>query len=93
MDMDGVTQSPVPLGFDDRPVPRRIGLVLLATDHTTERDFARICRPDEAGVYANRIAYENPTTPENLHRMQPRLPQTRRYHREGFRWMHGIDLV
>jgi len=68
-----VAQSELPLEFDDRPVRRRIGLVLLATDHTTERDFARICRPDEAGVYANRIAYDNPTTPENLLRMQPRL--------------------
>ena len=69
----GVTHSQLPLDLDARPVARRIGLVLLATDHTTERDVARICRPDEAGVYANRIAYENPTTPENLHRMLPRL--------------------
>lgn len=70
-----VTQSQLRLDIDDRPVPRRIGLVLLATDHTTERDFARLCRPEEAGVYANRIAYENPTTPENLVRMQPRLTE------------------
>jgi len=70
-----VAQSQMPLDFDARPVPRRIGLVLLATDHTTERDVARICRPDEAGVYASRIAYENPTTPENLLRMQPRLTE------------------
>ena len=45
------------------------------TDHTTERDFARICRPDEVGVYGNRILYENPTTPDNLLRMQPRLTE------------------
>ena len=70
-----ITQSPLPLDFDTRPVLRRIGLVLLATDHTTERDVARICRPDEVGVYGNRIAYENPTTPENLLRMQPRLTE------------------
>lgn len=70
-----VSRSNMPLSLDTRPVPRRIGLVLLATDHTTERDVARICRPDEVGVYANRIAYENPTTPENLFRMQPRLTE------------------
>lgn len=70
-----VGHSRLSLDFDPRPVPRRIGLVLLATDHTTERDFARLCRPDEVGVYANRITYENPTTPENLSRMQPRLTE------------------
>lgn len=73
MESDIVTQSRQILDLDTRPVPRRIGLVLLATDHTTERDVARICQPDESGVYANRIVYENPTTPENLFRMQPRL--------------------
>jgi maleate isomerase len=73
MKTEDITQSDLPVDLDTRPVPRRIGLLLLATDHTTERDFARICRPDEVGVYANRIAYENPTTPENLFRMQPRL--------------------
>jgi len=67
--------SNLALAFDARPVKRRIGLVLLATDHTTERDFARMCPRDEVGIYANRIAYENPTTPENLLRMQPRLTE------------------
>lgn len=61
------------LSLDPRPVRRRIGLVVLATDHTTERDFARICPKDGLGVYVSRIANENPTTPENLRRMQPRL--------------------
>lgn len=68
-----VHMSDLALAFDPRPVKRRIGLVLLATDHTTERDFARMCPRDEVGIHANRIAYENPTTPENLLRMQPRL--------------------
>jgi len=58
---------------DANPVARRIGLVALATDHTTERDFARICDPDEIGVYVNRIAFENPTTPESLTKTGPRL--------------------
>ena len=57
----------------DRPVPRRIGLVALATDHTSERDFARLCDPDLVGVYVTRIAYENPTTVQNLRKTGPRL--------------------
>ncbi|MCF8467053.1 MAG: ectoine utilization protein EutA [Sneathiella sp.] len=59
--------------LDARPVPKRIGLIVLATDHTSERDFARLCDPDEVGVYVNRIEYENPTTPENLRLTGPRL--------------------
>lgn len=64
------------LAFDARPAARRIGLLLLATDHTTERDFARHCSPDEVGVYVGRIAFENPTVPDNLQRMLPRLSQS-----------------
>jgi len=65
--------TPAPPALDERPVPRRIGLVALATDHTSERDFARMVPPDEAGVYVARVAYANPTTPANLRRMRPRL--------------------
>ncbi|MFQ6024223.1 MAG: hypothetical protein ACE5NW_16015 [Acidiferrobacterales bacterium] len=65
------------LALDARPVRRRIGFVLLATDHTTARDFARICPREEVGVYAARIAYENPTTPENLVRMQALVDRSR----------------
>jgi maleate isomerase len=54
------------------PLPR-LGLILLATDLTTERDVARLIGPDEAAVHATRVAYANPTTPENLRRMAPRL--------------------
>ena len=49
------------------------GLIALATDHTSERDFARMCDPNQVGVYVNRVFNENPTTPENLRRMEPRL--------------------
>lgn len=51
----------------------RVGLVVLATDHTTERDFARLMDPATTGIYANRIAFENPTTHESLMRTGPRL--------------------
>ena len=61
--------------LDDRPVAARIGLVLLATDHTSERDFARIVPADRSASMCNRIAYDNPTTPETLRAMEPRLAE------------------
>lgn len=66
------------VSLDPRPVARRIGLIALATDHTSERDFARICDPDEVGVYVTRVAYENPTTPDSLRRIGPRLTDASR---------------
>jgi maleate isomerase len=63
----------LPLRFDPEPVGKRIGLVLLSTDHTAEVDFARMVASPRVGVYATRVAYENPTTPENLRLMQPRI--------------------
>ncbi len=59
--------------LDDRPFPRRVGLVVLATDHTSEDDFRRLVAARGIGVHVARIPYENPTTPENLRRMQPAL--------------------
>lgn len=55
----------VPVDLDHRPLPRRIGLVTLATDHTTEVDFA-VLPPHGVGVYATRIPFANPVTPETL---------------------------
>ena len=59
--------------LDDRPLKHRIGLIALATDHTTEVDFARILAPRGVGVYVNRIPYANPVTPETLRAMEPDL--------------------
>jgi len=70
-----VRRSVTPPVFDRQPGPARAGLILLATDLTTERDFARMVDPSRLSVYASRIAYENPTTPENLAKMQPRLTE------------------
>ncbi|WP_313351404.1 ectoine utilization protein EutA [Paracoccus sp. (in: a-proteobacteria)] len=55
----------VPVDLDHRPLPRRLGLVTLATDHTTEVDFA-VLPPHGVGVYATRIPFANPVTPETL---------------------------
>ncbi|TPI35007.1 ectoine utilization protein EutA [Mesorhizobium sp. B3-2-1] len=59
--------------LDDRPLRRRVGLIILATDHTTEPDFRRMVASERIGVYVARIPYANPTTPENLRKMQPAL--------------------
>lgn len=61
------------LAFDERAVSQRIGLLALATDHTSEADFRRMVATDERAVYVARIAYANPTTPTNLLGMRPRL--------------------
>ncbi|RFB84120.1 ectoine utilization protein EutA [Rhizobium leguminosarum bv. trifolii] len=61
--------------LDDRPLERRIGLIILATDHTTEVDFRRMVASDRIGVYVSRIRYANPVTPENLLKMQPSLTE------------------
>jgi maleate isomerase len=59
--------------LDNRPLKKRIGLVILATDHTSEPDFARMVASADIGIYVSRIHYANPTTPENLRAMQPSL--------------------
>jgi maleate isomerase len=61
--------------LDARPLAKRIGLIILATDHTTEPDFHRMVASEHVGVYVARIAYANPTTPDNLRRMQPGLAE------------------
>lgn len=67
-------QGPAPQ-LDARPMAHRIGLVALATDHTTEVDFARILSPRGIGVYVNRIPYANPVTPETLAAMAADLTE------------------
>ncbi|MDI6025139.1 ectoine utilization protein EutA [Corticibacterium sp. UT-5YL-CI-8] len=59
--------------LDARPLEKRIGLIVLATDHTSEPDFRRMVASERVGVYVARIPYANPTTPENLRKMQPAL--------------------
>ncbi|MBV9786033.1 MAG: ectoine utilization protein EutA [Acidisphaera sp.] len=55
--------------------PRLIGLMLLATDHTSERDFARLVATQGVAVHSSRLANENPTNPTNLRKMQPYLAE------------------
>lgn len=74
--LPSITVAPRPPAFDPglASLPR-IGLILLATDLTTERDVARLIGPDEAAIHATRVHYVNPTTPENLRGMAPRLTE------------------
>jgi maleate isomerase len=59
--------------LDARPLEKRVGLIILATDHTSEADFRRMVASERIGVHVARIPYANPTTPQNLRRMQPSL--------------------
>jgi maleate isomerase len=70
-----IRQTAMALDFDDGPLSKRVGLVILATDHTTEPDFQRMVASDRIGLYTARIPYANPTTPDNLRRMQPSLTE------------------
>lgn len=50
----------------------RFGLIALATDLTIEGDAARLMPPGTQ-LHVTRVAYDNPTTPENLRALGPRL--------------------
>jgi maleate isomerase len=73
MEADPVTLAGQTVHLDPLDAVPRIGLILLSTDLTTERDFARVISPSEAGVHATRVAFVNPTTPETLRATAPRL--------------------
>ena len=49
----------------------RLGLIVLSTDLTIERNAARLIGWHEAVVHVSRIRFENPTTPDNLCAMGP----------------------
>ena len=61
------------LAFEAPKARKKLGLITLSTDLTTEVDFARLMPFDEAGVYGTRVAFGNPTTPKNLRAMLPGL--------------------
>lgn len=50
----------------------RFGLIALATDLTIEGDAARLL-PENCRLHVTRIAFDNPTTAENLRKTGPRL--------------------
>jgi maleate isomerase len=66
------SMSSVEVSFD-LPATVRFGLIALATDLTSERDLYRQVQGRDAAIHVSRLAFENPTTPENLRLMAPRL--------------------
>jgi maleate isomerase len=71
--INSVTLSSEQVVLEARSDRKKIGLIALATDLTTERDFALIIPMERAGVYGTRIAFANPTTPDNLRKMAPKI--------------------
>ncbi|MCF8500352.1 MAG: hypothetical protein K9H11_07790, partial [Rhodospirillum sp.] len=68
-------RSPSVLALDDPNAITRIGIIALATDLTSERDFTRVLPLERAALHVARVAYANPTTLENLRAMGPKLTE------------------
>ena len=60
----------------DAYVPK-VGMIILDTDLTCERDFARMKAEHDSNfdLYYNRVTFENPMTVESLTAILPRLPE------------------
>ena len=67
-------KTSVPYALDEDAPRHRLGLVALATDEATERDFQRMI-PAEAAYYTARILNVNPVTIENLRKLGPQLAE------------------
>ena len=61
----------VPLTFRLNTVAKRVGLLMLSTDHTAELEFSRLITEEDIGIYTTRVQFANPTTPQNLRAMVP----------------------
>ena len=51
----------------------RLGLIALATDHSSECELWQMAPSGEVELFVNRVLNHNPTTVENLRAMAPRL--------------------
>lgn len=63
---------------DPKDGVKNIGLILLSTDLTLERDLLRLMPMDKVSTYINRVTYNNPMTVENLAAMEKELVQAAR---------------
>lgn len=73
-----LTSRPVQVDYHlDDPADglKNIGLILLSTDLSLERDLLRILPTDHVAAFINRVTYENPMTVENLAAMESELVQ------------------
>lgn len=73
MNTNTVSLSDEIVRFNDIGASARFGLIALATDLTSERDLYRQLPANGVSIHVTRVAFENPTTPENLRKMAPRL--------------------
>ncbi|WP_422370103.1 aspartate/glutamate racemase family protein [Hoeflea sp.] len=78
MTTGAVSLSGQPVRFNDPSATARFGLIALATDLTSERDLYRQLPAENVAIHVTRVAFENPTTPDNLRRMGPRLSEAAR---------------
>ena len=71
------SSNPIRAGYalDSGPGTHRIGLITLATDHATERDFMNMRPGDDVAIYTSRVRNLNPCTVENLQTMAPLLTE------------------
>jgi maleate isomerase len=74
----GVAAQPVKAAYelDQGAARHRIGLIALASDQATERDFANMRPSDAVAVYVSRVRNVNPVTVENLRRMAPLITES-----------------
>ncbi|MFQ5565328.1 MAG: ectoine utilization protein EutA [Paracoccaceae bacterium] len=68
-----VTHSAVDAAFAPPEAVARLGMIVLSTDLTSERDAAKALPGHQAALHVTRVVHENPSTPENLRKMGPRL--------------------
>lgn len=72
--------------FDNGAAQRKIGLIALSTDQTTEYDFARMLPSQGVMFYTSRVYVTNPITVENLRKMGPQLADA------AARILPGVEL-
>ena len=65
-----------PYSLDAGPGRYRIGLVVLASDYVTERDFINMRPSDEVTIHTSRVRNVNPVTVENLRKMAPLITES-----------------
>lgn len=75
MEEDRISRSNISPKMVERAGEVRFGLVVLSTDLTSEGDLNRLLALDQVSIHVSRVAFENPTTPENLRKMAPRLTE------------------
>ena len=71
-----VCLSPVSPALSATAATTRFGMIALSSDLTSEGDFFRLMPNEGTALHIARVANENPTTPENLRKMAPRLTAT-----------------